>query len=311
MGPHSPDRDRPVSKLAAEVRANGWPARHQGGAHRVLHQLLVRGHAPGGPHRHAGHQGRAPGADAVPDHARVRAHPPDDQARRDHGHVRADGRHGARQRVRALHRPVEAGRRRQGRGQHHRLVVQPELPGPERRQPGDAVLPHEPGDRDRPRLRGHPRVRPGPRDPDGARRKGLPLHAARGRGAPAGRLRARRGGLRGAGGGRGAGPGRRAAGQRAAPAAPALPALGREGLRPPADPRQDQGQDDDRPHLAGGRVAPLSRPPRQDQRQHVPRRAQRVHRRDRQGRQRADRRGRGAAHADRARLEGQGRRAGS
>ena len=26
VGPHSPDRDRPVSKLAAEVRANGWPA---------------------------------------------------------------------------------------------------------------------------------------------------------------------------------------------------------------------------------------------------------------------------------------------
>ena len=26
VGPHSPDRDRPVSKLAAEVRANSWPA---------------------------------------------------------------------------------------------------------------------------------------------------------------------------------------------------------------------------------------------------------------------------------------------
>src|SRR5581483_9838442 len=26
VGPHSPDRDRPISKLAAEVRANGWPA---------------------------------------------------------------------------------------------------------------------------------------------------------------------------------------------------------------------------------------------------------------------------------------------
>jgi aconitate hydratase len=25
VGPHSPDRDRPVSKLAADVRANGWP----------------------------------------------------------------------------------------------------------------------------------------------------------------------------------------------------------------------------------------------------------------------------------------------
>src|SRR5216117_4113737 len=27
VGPHSPDRGRPISKLAAEVRANGWPAR--------------------------------------------------------------------------------------------------------------------------------------------------------------------------------------------------------------------------------------------------------------------------------------------
>ena len=26
VGPHSPDRDRPVSKLAAEVKTNGWPA---------------------------------------------------------------------------------------------------------------------------------------------------------------------------------------------------------------------------------------------------------------------------------------------
>jgi len=27
VGPHSPDRGRPISKLAAEVKANGWPAR--------------------------------------------------------------------------------------------------------------------------------------------------------------------------------------------------------------------------------------------------------------------------------------------
>src|SRR4029453_865163 len=26
VGPHPPDRDRPVSKLAADVKANGWPA---------------------------------------------------------------------------------------------------------------------------------------------------------------------------------------------------------------------------------------------------------------------------------------------
>src|SRR5207247_3199298 len=27
VGPHSPDRGRPISKLAAEAKANGWPAR--------------------------------------------------------------------------------------------------------------------------------------------------------------------------------------------------------------------------------------------------------------------------------------------
>ena len=59
-------------------------------------------------------------------------------------------------------------------------------------------------------------------------------------------------------------------------------------FRRSADPRQDQGQDDDRPHLARRRLAPRARPPRQDQRQHVPRRRQRVHRRDGQGREPGD-----------------------
>ena len=63
--------------------------------------------------------------------------------------------------------------------QHHRLLVQPQLPGAERRQRGDAVLPDQPGDRDRARLRGHARVRPGARDHDRAGRQGVPLHAAR------------------------------------------------------------------------------------------------------------------------------------
>ena len=71
VGPHSPDRDRPISKLAAEVQGERLAGRDQGGAHRLVHQLLVRGHAAGRPHRHAGHQGRAQGADAVPDHARA------------------------------------------------------------------------------------------------------------------------------------------------------------------------------------------------------------------------------------------------
>ena len=120
---------------------------------------------------------------------------------------------------------------------------------------------------------GTARVRSGPRDPHRAGRQGVPLHAAGGRRASAAGLRAGRGGLRGARGRRRGRAGPRAAGQRAAPAAPAVPALGWEGLRSLADPRQDEGQDHDRSHLAGRRVAPLPRPPRQDQRQHVPGRA--------------------------------------
>ena len=64
--------------------------------------------------------------------------------------------------------------------------------------------------------------------------------------------------------------------QRAPPAARALPALGRQGLRGPAGPDQGAGQVHDRPHLPGGAVAALPRPPRQDQRQPVPRRHQRL-----------------------------------
>ena len=118
VGPHSPDRDRPVSQLAAEVRANGWPtgikAALIGSCTNSSYEDMRRA-------AHVAMQGLRGGAarqDAVPGHPRVRADPPDDQARRDHGDVRADGGHGARQRLRPLHRPVEAVRRRQGRDQY-------------------------------------------------------------------------------------------------------------------------------------------------------------------------------------------------
>ena len=48
-----------------------------------------------------------------------------------------------------------------------------------------------------------------------------------------------------------------------------------------AAPAQDQGKDHDRPHLAGRAVAQVPRTPRPDQRQHVHRRHQRLHRRPR------------------------------
>ena len=179
VGPHSPDRARPISKLAAEVKKEGVARPDQGGAHRLVHELVVRGHEALRPRRHAGAQGRAQGEDAVPGHAGLGAHLPDDQARRHHGDVRADRGHRARQCLRALHRPVEALRRRQPGDQHHRLLLQPEFPGPERRQRGDPVVSDQPRDRDRARLRRHPRVRPGARDHDRAGRQGVPLHASR------------------------------------------------------------------------------------------------------------------------------------
>src|SRR6266542_1027492 len=95
VGPHSPDRARPISKLAAEVKKEGRP-------HRFLHQLLLRGHEALRPRGHAGAQGGSQGQDAVPGHPGVRAHLSDHQARRHHGDLREDRRHGARQCLRPI-----------------------------------------------------------------------------------------------------------------------------------------------------------------------------------------------------------------
>ena len=198
VGPHSPDRARPVSKLAAEVKKEGWPAQIKaaliGSCTNSSYEDMKR----------SAHiamqalQGGAQGQDALPRHAGLGAHLPDHQARRHHGDLREDRRHRAGQRVRPVHRPVEALRRGQGRDEHDRLLVQPQLPRPQRRQRGDALLPDEPRDRHGAGLRGHARVRPGARDHPRARRQGVPLHAAGERGASGGRLRQGRGRLRGA-----------------------------------------------------------------------------------------------------------------
>ena len=84
------------------------------GAHRLVHELVLRGH-------HAGRLDRPPGvgegADVegrAADHAGLRADPGDDRARRPARRPRGRRRHRARQRVRSLHRPVVAAR------EHHR-----------------------------------------------------------------------------------------------------------------------------------------------------------------------------------------------
>ncbi len=46
-GPHTPDRARLVSDLGAEAEAEGWPHGDLRRPHRLVHQLLLRGHQPG------------------------------------------------------------------------------------------------------------------------------------------------------------------------------------------------------------------------------------------------------------------------
>ena len=145
-------RDRPRRARAAPRRAahprprppdlrgqgrggrGGLPARHLVRAGRVVHQLVLRGHRAGRARRPPG-QGRGPArADAAAHHARFRAGARDDRARRLPRRPRGHRRDRARERVRAVHRAVEARRHPEGRPQHDRLVVQPQLPGPQRRQ---------------------------------------------------------------------------------------------------------------------------------------------------------------------------------
>ena len=59
-----------------------------------------------------------------------------------------------------------------------------------------------------------------------------------------------------------------------------VPGVGRKGSRRPARAPEGEGEVHDRPHLAGGQVAQVPRPPRQHLQQHVHRRGQCLHRGD-------------------------------
>ena len=58
-----------AQRSTAAAEANGWPLRHLVGAHRLVHQLLLRGHHPRRVHRPAGRRPRAQGPHAAPRHA--------------------------------------------------------------------------------------------------------------------------------------------------------------------------------------------------------------------------------------------------
>ena len=98
--------------LAAEVKKEGWPAAIKaaliGSCTNSSYEDMQRAAHIATQALKAGLKAKTPFL-VTPG---LRAHLPDHQARRDHEHLRADRRHRARQRVRALHRPVEAlGRR--------------------------------------------------------------------------------------------------------------------------------------------------------------------------------------------------------
>ena len=125
-------RDRPLDARAADQRAlharPGAPSvrvrrgseeerlafRIGRGPDRVVHQLVLRGHAARRVGRQAGPGRRDQGQGALHDHPGLRADPRDDRARRPGRDLREARRNGAGQCVRAVHRAVEAHGGRQG-----------------------------------------------------------------------------------------------------------------------------------------------------------------------------------------------------
>ena len=171
-----------------------------------------------------------------------------------------------------------------GQPEHHRQLVQPQLPEAQRRLGQHAQLRHLARHRHRPGARRSARLRPDDRHaspPPTAPRCSSSRRSARccptaattrartrSPPPPADGSRRRRRGL---------------PHQRPAAAAAAVPGVGRQRLPRPAGADEGQGQVHHRPHLGGRQVAHLPRPPREHLRQPVPRRGQRVQRRRRRG----------------------------
>ena len=188
-----------MSKLAAEVKTNGWPAAIKAALIGSLHQLLVRGHAARGPRRHAGASRRGSRRETpflvTPGSERIY------QTIKRDGIMATFEQMGGTVLANACGPCIGQWKRSDvGKDEANTIVssFNRNFPGRNDGSAGDALLPDEPGDRDRARVRRHARVRSGPRDADRAGRQAVPLHPARGRGAPARGLRAGRGRLRGA-----------------------------------------------------------------------------------------------------------------
>ena len=114
VGPHSPDLARPVSRMAADVAAERLSGPADLGPDRQLHQLLLRGHLP---RRRRRRQALAHGVKirsplwVTPGSEQIDATIERDGQMATLSKRRRDR---ARQRLRPLHRPVEARRHRRG-----------------------------------------------------------------------------------------------------------------------------------------------------------------------------------------------------
>ena len=171
------DRDRPRQARAprrgaahARPRAAGLEARgrREGarlsgppelGADRELHELVLRGSGARRRRRAPGARARRAREDGAVGDAGLGADPPDDPARRTARGFRGGGRRRARERLRPLHRPVEARRREGRRRELDPQFLQPQLQAPQRRQREHLFLHRQPRDRGGLRARGSPLVR--------------------------------------------------------------------------------------------------------------------------------------------------------
>jgi len=142
---------RPAISRLAGRRAERLAAPDQERAHRVLHEFLIRGHAPSGAHRQ---QGMTAGSArrSLPDHAGLRARLSDDQARRHHRHVPEDG---GTVLANACGRASDSGSARMWTRGANTIVSSFNRNFPGRNDgSGDAVVPDEPGDRHGAGVRG-------------------------------------------------------------------------------------------------------------------------------------------------------------
>ncbi len=171
VGPHTPDLTRPVSRLARGGEGEGIPGRDHRRVGWLLHELLLRRHLA---RRRRGGAGARPGGaddERAARHSGERADPRDDRARRPACEPGVGRREGPGERLRSVHRAVEAGEG-EGGAELDPDILQPQLPQAQRR-----------GSK-------HPGLHRESRDRDGARTGGPSLlrsQRGRGRRRPAGR----------------------------------------------------------------------------------------------------------------------------